>query len=45
MASSGGVAGLPMAAVPNFAMGFHWRLGRGRGKGLGHWEKAQASLG
>jgi hypothetical protein len=44
MASSGWVAGLPATVPPYFAVEFRQRRGRGHIKGLGHWERAQASL-
>jgi hypothetical protein len=45
MASSGRVDGLPMAALPDFTVEVRRRRWCGHGEGLGHWERAKASLG
>jgi hypothetical protein len=45
MAITGGVAGLPVAAPPDFTAEVRWRRGLYHGEGLGRWEKAQASSG
>jgi hypothetical protein len=43
MVSSSWVTGLPAAAPPDFVAEFCRRRGHGHDKGLGCWERAQAS--